>query len=168
MKIIVASDYEMMSRNAAQMIASQIQRKPASVLGLATGSTPIGTYRQLIQMYRERKADFSEVQTVNLDEYAGLPRSHPQSFRYFMDNCFFRYVNVKKENIHFPLSAEDDYDRTAEEYEEQIRGLGQIDMQILGIGGNGHIGFNEPADYIKRDNYGRSKCDVGPKGYSTG
>ncbi|EEG74349.1 glucosamine-6-phosphate deaminase [[Clostridium] hylemonae] len=148
MKVIVVDDYGQMSQWAAQIIAEQVREKPESVLGLATGSTPAGMYEQLVRMYEEGKVDFSGVRTANLDEYAGLSGSHPQSFRYFMDTHFFGQVNIKKDNIHFPKSTEGDFGAIAEEYEAQLRRLGSADIQVLGIGGNGHIGFNEPSDHF--------------------
>lgn len=139
MKIIIAENYEKMSEEAAEIIIKKTAENPESVLGLATGSTPEGMYRYLVKEYEAGKVDFSQVTTVNLDEYVGLEDSHPQSFRYFMDEKFFSHVNIKKEKIHMPGGSQ-------EQYEELLQDLGGADVQILGIGGNGHIGFNEPAD----------------------
>jgi len=134
MKIIKVKSYEEMSDLTAEMILKQIKEKPNSVLGLATGSTPIGAYEGLIK----KKADFSRVATFNLDEYCGLERTHPQSYYYFMINKLFKHVNIARENIHFPS-----YEK-CEDYEKEIALAGGIDLQLLGVGGNGHIGFNEP------------------------
>lgn len=139
MKIIIAEDYEKMSEEAAEIIIKKTVDNPESILGLATGSTPEGMYRYLVKEYEAGRVDFSQVTTVNLDEYVGLEDSHPQSFRYFMDEKFFSHVNIKKEKIHMPGGSQ-------EQYEELLQDLGGADVQILGIGGNGHIGFNEPAD----------------------
>lgn len=139
MKIIIAENYEKMSEEAAEIIIKKTAENPESVLGLATGSTPEGMYRYLVKEYEAGRIDFSRVTTVNLDEYVGLEDSHPQSFRYFMDEKFFSHVNIKKEKIHMPGGSQ-------EQYEELLQDLGGADVQILGIGGNGHIGFNEPAD----------------------
>ena len=143
-KIFIAKGYDELGRRAAKIIAGAIRNKPNLVLGLATGGTPLGCYRELVRMYKEGELDFSNVVTFNLDEYVGLSTTHPQSYRYFMDENLFHHVNIKIENTHVPNGLSDDPKRTCVEYEEAIRGAGGIDFQLLGIGVNGHIAFNEP------------------------
>lgn len=144
MQIYRAKDYEDMSRKAANIIASQVVLKPDCVLGLATGSTPIGAYKNLVEKYEQGDLDFSQVTTVNLDEYKGLPRENDQSYYYFMHDNLFDHVNVKPENTHLPDGTKEDSDEECAKYEELIRTLGGQDLQLLGLGHNGHIGFNEP------------------------
>jgi len=144
MKIIKAKDYRDMSRKAANIISAQVIMKNDAVLGLATGSTPVGTYVQLVEWFNKGDIDFSGVTTINLDEYQGLAGDHPQSYRYFMHEHLFNHVNVKPERIHLPNGAEPDADKACREYDEVIRRAGGIDLQLLGIGHDGHIGFNEP------------------------
>lgn len=144
MQIYRAKDYEDMSRKAANIIASQVVLKPDCVLGLATGSTPIGAYKNLVEKYEQGDLDFSQVTTVNLDEYKGLPRENDQSYYYFMHDNLFDHVNVKPENTHLPDGTKEDSDEECARYEELIRSLGGQDLQLLGLGHNGHIGFNEP------------------------
>ena len=144
MQIYRAKDYEDMSKKAANIIASQIVLKPDCVLGLATGSTPIGAYKNLVEKYEQGDLDFSQVTTVNLDEYKGLPRENDQSYYYFMHDNLFDHVNVKPENTHLPDGTKEDSDEECARYEELIRTLGGQDLQLLGLGHNGHIGFNEP------------------------
>ncbi len=144
MQIYRAKDYEDMSKKAANIIASQIVLKPDCVLGLATGSTPIGAYKNLVEKYEQGDLDFSQVTTVNLDEYKGLPRENDQSYYYFMHDNLFDHVNVKPENTHLPDGTKEDSDEECARYEELIRSLGGQDLQLLGLGHNGHIGFNEP------------------------
>lgn len=144
MQIYRAKDYEDMSKKAANIIASQIVLKPDCVLGLATGSTPIGAYKNLVEKYEQGDLDFSQVTTVNLDEYKGLPRENDQSYYYFMHDNLFDHVNVKQENTHLPDGTKEDSDEECARYEELIRTLGGQDLQLLGLGHNGHIGFNEP------------------------
>ena len=144
MQIYRAKDYEDMSKKAANIIASQIVLKPDCVLGLATGSTPIGAYKNLVEKYEQGDLDFSQVTTVNLDEYKGLPRENDQSYYYFMHDNHFDHVNVKPENTHLPDGTKEDSDEECARYEELIRTLGGQDLQLLGLGHNGHIGFNEP------------------------
>ena len=148
MRIIVENDYHSMSKKAALMVASQITLKPDSNLGLATGGTPLAMYDKLIEMFREDEVDFSEVKSFNLDEYCGLEADHPNSYHYYMYDNFFKEINIKKENIHIPNGKADDFDRECRDYEETIKKAGGIDLQILGIGSNGHIGFNEPAESL--------------------
>ena len=144
MKIIRAKSYEEMSREAAKLLASQILMRPDAVLGLATGSTPIGLYDQLVKWYEAGELDFSAVRSVNLDEYCGLDGTNDQSYRYFMNHHLFDRVNIRKENTNVPNGKASDPAAEGERYDELIRSLGGIDIQLLGIGFDGHIGFNEP------------------------
>ena len=143
MKFIKTDSYEKLSRQAANLISAQIILYPDSVIGLATGSTPLGTYRQLVAWYEKGDLDFSSVKTVNLDEYVGLAPDDEHSYRYFMDKNLFSKINIKKENTYLPDGLSDPAE-AAREYDKIIEGLGGIDLQLLGIGHNGHIGFNEP------------------------
>ena len=140
-----------MSRKAANIISAQVIMKPDCVLGLATGSTPIGLYQQLVAWYEKGDLDFSEVRTVNLDEYKGLSRENDQSYYYFMHHNLFDHVNLPAENSHLPNGMEPDSDRECRRYSELIRSMGGVDLQLLGIGHNGHIGFNEPGDAFDND-----------------
>lgn len=144
MKIIASRDYEHMSRQAANIISAQVILKPDCVLGLATGSSPIGTYKQLISWYRKGDIDFSQVRTVNLDEYVGLDYSSDQSYVYFMRSNFFDHINIDLKNTGIPNGMNADAAAECARYDEHIRSLGGIDLQLLGLGPNGHIGFNEP------------------------
>jgi glucosamine-6-phosphate deaminase len=144
MRIIEAKDYADLSRKAANVISAQVILEPHSVLGLATGSTPIGTYKQLIDWYNKGDIDFSKTKSVNLDEYIGLDGSNDQSYRYFMDTNFFNGINIKKENTYVPNGMAKDMEAECVRYDELISSLGGIDLQLLGIGHDGHIGFNEP------------------------
>lgn len=144
MRIIVCKNYEEMSKKAAQMILSQITLKPNSVLGLATGSTPIGMYENLVDMYKHGVADFSEVTTFNLDEYYQLPRTNDQSYHYFMHDNLFNHINVKPQNVNIPNGMTNDVEGECTKYDADIKASGGIDIQVLGIGHNAHIGFNEP------------------------
>ena len=144
MKIYEAKDYKEMSRKAANILSAQVILKPDCVLGLATGSTPIGTYDQLVEWYEKGDVDFSEVKTVNLDEYRGLTRDNDQSYYYFMHEHLFDRVNIKPENTNVPDGTEPDADKECARYEELIASMGGVDIQLLGLGHNGHIGFNEP------------------------
>ena len=144
MRIYKAKDYEDMSRKAANILSAQVIMKPDAVLGLATGSTPLGTYSQLIEWYKKGDIDFSSVTTVNLDEYKGLTRDNPQSYYRFMCENFFDHINIDKKNVNVPDGTQEDSNIACERYNEIIRNVGGIDMQLLGIGDNGHIGFNEP------------------------
>ena len=146
MKIIAARDYEHMSRQAANIISAQVILKPDSVLGLATGSSPIGTYRQLIKWYKKGDLDFSQVRSVNLDEYEGLDPDNDQSYARFMRENFFDHININPENTHIPAGTGKDADAECARYDDLIRALGGLDLQLLGLGPNGHIGFNEPDD----------------------
>ena len=144
MKIIRATDYYDMSRKAANIISAQVIMKPNCVLGLATGGTPVGTYKQLVEWYNKGDLDFSEVTTVNLDEYRGLPREHPESYWSFMHKNLFDLVNIRPEAIHLPDGTNMDSAAECAHYDDIIRQLGGVDLQLLGIGHDGHIGFNEP------------------------
>ncbi|WP_026486119.1 glucosamine-6-phosphate deaminase [Caldanaerobius polysaccharolyticus] len=144
MRIFITEDYKDMSRKAAEMVAWEIKNKPDLVLGLATGSTPLGMYGELVEMYKKGIIDFSNVVSFNLDEYIGLPADHEQSYHYYMHKNFFDHINIKPENIHIPDGCAEDLEKECERYEEAIRESGGIDLQILGLGVNGHIGFNEP------------------------
>ena len=146
MRICVFDRAEQTGRAAAAMIASQVIRKPDSVLGLATGSSPIPAYQELIRLYREGILDFSRVTTYNLDEYVGLSADHPCSYHHFMRENLFDHINISAKNTHVPEGVSDDYEMTAKAYDDAISAAGGIDMQLLGIGRNGHIGFNEPGD----------------------
>ncbi len=153
MKFINVPTYEKLSRQAANIISAQVIMKPQSVLGLATGSSPLGVYRQLIDWYNKGDIDFSKVTTVNLDEYVGLEEDDPQSYRYFMQTNFFDHVNIRRENTFVPDGCADDLNRECVEYDERIDSLGGIDLQLLGIGLDGHIGFNEPADVFVKSTH---------------
>ena len=144
MRIIVVDNYEEMSKRAALMVASQVTLKPDSVLGLATGDTPSGMYKELIKLYNKKEVDFKEVRTFNLDEYYGLNPENSQSYYKYMMNNLFNSINISTENINMPDGMAKDVDDFCLLYEKKIKTLGGIDMQVLGIGGNGHIGFNEP------------------------
>ena len=144
MRIIVLDNYEEMSKRAAKMISSQVTLKPDSVLGLATGDTPLGMYTELIKLYDNKEVDFNEVTTFNLDEYYGLNRENTQSYYSYMINNLFNKINIHSENINMPDGMAKDVNESCAQYEDKIKELGGIDMQVLGIGGNGHIGFNEP------------------------
>lgn len=146
MRFISCADYTAMSRQAANLISAQVIVKPNCVLGLATGSTPIGTYKQLIEWYNKGDLSFANVRSVNLDEYKGLSGDHDQSYRYFMQNNLFNHVDIDVANTSVPNGKAEDADTECAAYDAHIRELGGIDLQLLGMGHNGHIGFNEPAD----------------------
>lgn len=150
MRIIAAHDYNDMSRKAANIISAQIILEPKSVLGLATGSTPIGTYAQLAAWNQKGDCDFSQVSTYNLDEYRGLSHDDPQSYHYFMRENLFDHVNIKLENTHVPDGSNLDADAACAEYDRLVEEAGYPDLQLLGIGHNGHIGFNEPAEHFSK------------------
>ena len=153
MKIYKAKDYKDMSRKAANIISAQVIMKPNCVLGLATGSTPIGTYDQLVEWYSKGDLDFSEVTTVNLDEYKGLPRTNDQSYYYFMHQHLFDRVNIDPDRTNVPNGMEPDAEKECGRYEELIRSLGGVDLQLLGLGHNGHIGFNEPGEAFEKETH---------------
>ena len=144
MRIIQTEDYTAMSAQAAALIAAQVAEKPDCLLGLATGSTPIGTYRQLVRWNRTGVLSFARVRSVNLDEYCGLSAGHDQSYRYFMQTNLFDHVDILPENTHVPNGLADDPEAEGARYDALIAALGGIDLQLLGLGHNGHIGFNEP------------------------
>lgn len=146
MRIIKTEDYARMSRAAANLISAQIISKPNCVLGLATGSSPVGTYKQLIEWYEKGDLDFSEVTSVNLDEYKGLSADNDQSYRYFMNTNLFDHVNIDKARTYVPNGLEPDSDKACSEYDEIVAATGGVDLQLLGLGHNGHIGFNEPCE----------------------
>lgn len=153
MRIIKASDYNDLSRKAANIIGAQVIQNPRSVLGLATGSTPLGTYRQLIERFETGDLDFLDVSSINLDEYVGLGPGDPQSYRYFMNHNLFMHINIKPENTHVPNGLEANEKAECARYENLISQNGGIDLQLLGIGLNGHIGFNEPgAEFVSSTN----------------
>jgi len=139
MTIILVEDYKELSYRAAQLLASQIIEKKNSVLGLTTDSTPIGMYKELVRKFQKGELDFSEVVTFNLDEYYGLSPKHPQSYHFFMWNTFFKYINIKKENVYLLNGVTEDIDKECKQYEYLIRKNGGIDLQILGIGDNGMV-----------------------------
>lgn len=148
MRIYQTSDYDEMSRKAADIIVAQILMKPDCVLGLATGSTPVGAYQQLSRRHAGNEVDFSQVKTVNLDEYRGILRDDINSYYYFMKNHLFNYVNIPLENTFIPDGMNPNADAECTDYEKKIAFLGGIDLQLLGLGHNGHIGFNEPDDHF--------------------
>ena len=153
MKIIKTKDYDQMSRVAANIISAQVIIKPKCVLGLATGSTPIGTYKQLVEWYKKGDVDFSEVTTVNLDEYKGLSPENDQSYRYFMNTNLFDNVNIDKTRTFVPNGLEADSEKACSDYNQIIQDCGGIDLQLLGLGNNGHIGFNEPSNAFEKETH---------------
>ncbi len=153
MKIYVSDDYKGMSRKAANIVSAQVILNPACVLGLATGSTPIGMYKQLIDWYNKGDLDFSQVKSVNLDEYVGLAPTHDQSYRYFMQHNLFDHVNIDPANTNVPNGLASDPEAECERYNEVIRSMGGIDIQVLGMGHNGHIGFNEPGQAFELETH---------------
>lgn len=153
MRIYCKEDYKEMSRKAASIIAAQVILKPESILGLATGSTPIGTYENLVAWYENGDLDFSKVSSVNLDEYKGLSGDNDQSYRYFMNQHLFSKVNIDVARTFVPNGLEPDSDKACAEYNEIIRKSGGIDLQLLGLGHNGHIGFNEPCDEFEKETH---------------
>lgn len=153
MKIVTFETYEEMSRYAAEIIAGQVKEKPDSVLGLATGSTPIGLYRHLCGMYDRGEVSFQDAVTYNLDEYCGISPDNDQSYRYFMNENLFSKTDFKKENLHIPNTSEGNFQEVCENYDRAIREAGGIDLQLLGIGLNGHIGFNEPGEFFVKETH---------------
>jgi len=148
MEIIISETYEQMSQVAARVVARTLNSKPNAVLGLATGSTPLGLYQELVRMHRAEGLDFSQVTTFNLDEYVGLREDHRQSYHYFMHENLFQHINIPRQNIHIPSGTTDNYEAFCRWYEERIKQCGGIDLQILGIGSDGHIAFNEPTSSL--------------------
>ena len=153
MKFITVDTYEKLSRQAANIISAQVILKPDSVLGLATGSSPLGTYKQLIEWYEKGDIDFSKVTSVNLDEYVGLDGTNDQSYRYFMNKNFFEHINIDINNTFVPNGCAVDLAGEGKRYDEHIAELGGIDLQLLGIGLDGHIGFNEPDKYFVKSTH---------------
>lgn len=153
MNYITVDTYEKLSRQAANIISAQVILKPESVLGLATGSSPIGTYKQLIEWYNKGDVDFSKVTSVNLDEYVGLDGTNEQSYRYFMNKNFFEHINIDINNTFVPNGCAVDLAGEGKRYDEHIAELGGIDLQLLGIGLDGHIGFNEPDKYFVKSTH---------------
>ena len=183
MVIYKAKDYQDMSRKAANIISAQIIMKPNCVLGLATGSSPVGTYKQLIEWYKKGDLDFSQVTSVNLDEYKGLSPENDQSYRYFMNTNLFDHVNIDKTRTFVPDGLEADSEKACNDYNAVIRKQGGVDLQLLGLGHNGHIGFNEPDDHFEagthcvelteatiqaNKRFFASEADVPRKAYSMG
>jgi glucosamine-6-phosphate deaminase len=149
MLLVLKASSEEVGREAARVVANAVRRNPGARLGLATGSTMVGMYRELVRLHREEKLDFSRAITFNLDEYLSLTSNHPQSFHYFMHQNFFAHVNVRPDNIHIPDGGiKGNYQQYCASYENAIRDSGGIDLQVLGIGRNGHIGFNEPTSSL--------------------
>ena len=153
MKFITVDTYQKLSRQAANIISAQVILKPDSVLGLATGSSPLGTYKQLIEWYEKGDIDFSKVTSVNLDEYVGLDGTNDQSYRYFMNKNFFEHINIDINNTFVPNGCAVDLAGEGKRYDEHIAELGGIDLQLLGIGLDGHIGFNEPDKYFVKSTH---------------
>lgn len=148
MKVVIQRDYEQMSKVAAQIVGEVLNAKPNAVLGMATGSTPLGLYQELVRLHKEEQLDLSRVTTFNLDEYVGLRMDHPQSYHYFMHEHFFQHVNIPRQNINIPSGTTSNYSAFCEWYERRIAECGGIDLQILGIGSDGHIAFNEPTSSL--------------------
>lgn len=148
MLVIIKKDFDDMSKEGAKMVADLIRRKPNCVIGFATGGTPLGLYKELIRMHKEEGLDFSKVTTFNLDEYVSLPPEHPQSYHFFMWENLFKHINVDPRYVHIPQGMAKDIDEFCDWYEERIKQYGGIDLQILGIGANGHIAFNEPGSSL--------------------
>lgn len=144
MKLIVVNNYEELSKVAAKEFSKIIKEKENAVLGLATGGSPVGMYKELIRMYEQKELNFSKITTVNLDEYIGLNPEHNQSYRYFMNNNLFNHINIDKSNTFIPNGLAEDLEAQCKEYDQKIAELGGIDIQLLGVGNNGHIAFNEP------------------------
>lgn len=153
MNFIKVDSYEELSERAASIICAQIVRKSDSILGLATGSSPVGAYKKIVEKNKGGEVDFSRIRTVNLDEYVGLDGSHEQSYRYFMDTNLFDHVNIDKKNTRVPCGIAKDTARECKDYDEYIESVGGIDLQLLGIGLDGHIGFNEPDDHFPKETH---------------
>ncbi len=159
MRLIRCKDYAEVSRQAANIIAAQVQMKPDCVLGLATGSSPVGTYKELIAKYENGDLDFSQVKTANLDEYVGLTPDHDQSYAYFMRDNLFDHVNIDQANCNIPNGMNADPEAECARYDAVIDQLGGVDLQLLGLGPNGHVGFNEPSDHFVK---GTNKIELTP------
>ncbi|CAG7840576.1 glucosamine-6-phosphate deaminase [Clostridium novyi B str. ATCC 27606] len=149
MKILIVDNYENLSKKAAEILLCQVISKPNSVLGLATGGTPLGMYKEIINKYNTDNIDFSKVKTFNLDEYLELDKENPQSYYYYMMHNLFKYININLESIHILNGKTQDTLKECRSFEEKIKNCGGIDLQVLGIGVNGHIGFNEPNTYFE-------------------
>ena len=143
MKVIVVKDYDEMSQKCAEIFIEQLQKKPASVLGLATGGSPVGTYQRIVKAYQEGLIDFKDVKPYNLDEYCGISILHPQSYYFFMHDNLFNHVDIVEDNVHLPSASGENIDKQCAAYNEMLHKV-EIDIQLLGIGSNGHIAFNEP------------------------
>ena len=148
MEIIICDTYEAMSQGAAKVVARLLNSKPNAVLGLPTGSTPLGLYKELARMHKSEGLDFSRVTTFNLDEYVGLRKDHPQSYHYFMHENLFKHINIPTQNVYLPSGTTDNYAAFCQWYEQRIKECGGIDLQLLGVGSDGHIGFNEPSSSL--------------------
>src|SRR5213595_3637689 len=148
MEVVIKRDYDQMSKAAAQLVVDVLNTKPNAVLGMATGSTPLGLYQELVRLFKAGQVDFSRVTTFNLDEYVGLSANHPQSYHYFMHEHFFQHVNIPRHNINIPSGTTSNYPAFCQWYERRIAECGGIDLQILGIGSDGHIAFNEPGSSL--------------------
>lgn len=153
MNIIIEKNYDSLSETSAQIIRAEINKKPNMVLGLATGSTPIGTYKKLIEMNKTNAVDFENVTTFNLDEYCGLSKEHNQSYYYFMFENLFNHININKENVNIPNGIAEDYQEECSNYEKSIYEKDGIDLQLLGLGHNGHIAFNEPDNNFSQETH---------------
>ena len=153
MVIYKAKNYQDLSRKAANIISAQIIMKPDCVLGLATGSSPIGTYKQLIEWYNKGDLDFAKVTTINLDEYKGLDPDNDQSYRYFMNTHLFHKININHANTYVPNGTEPDAEKACQAYNELLHKIGPADIQVLGLGHDGHIGFNEPSDHFENETH---------------
>ena len=152
MKVIVVKDYQAMSDLAAEIIANTIKTNPSCTLGLATGSSPIGTYQNLVKDVKAGEISFKDVKTYNLDEYCGISRSHPQSYHYFMHDNLFNHVDIDEANVHIPAVSNDHLEEDCKTYNDMLHNA-TIDLQLLGIGGNGHIGFNEPGTSFEQETF---------------
>ena len=150
MNFIKVKTYDELSTRAAAIICGQVALKPDCVLGLATGSSPLGAYAKIAEKYNAGEIDFSNVTSINLDEYVGLDGTHDQSYRYFMNNNLFKFINIDIEKTHVPNGCTEDVDSECKAYDELIKSVGGIDLQLLGIGLDGHIGFNEPDSYFEK------------------
>ena len=148
MEVVITETCEQMSQAAAREVAKTLNAKPNAVLGLPTGSTPLGLYKELVRMHKDEGLDFSQVTTFNLDEYAGLKQDHPQSYHRFMQENLFKHINIPRQNIYIPSGTTDNYLAFCQWYEQRIRDCGGIDLQVLGIGSDGHIAFNEPTSSL--------------------
>lgn len=148
MRVVIVDDAESAGRRAAQEIAALVRRKPNAVLGLATGGTPVRCYRELIRLHQQEGLDFASIQTFNLDEYLGLPADNPQSYRHFMQDNLFDHLNIPRQQTHVPDGMASDIEAFCQQYEQQIQAAGGIDLQLLGIGSDGHIAFNEPGSSL--------------------